>query len=631
MQTDTAQILPIILPTPKAGLNAPAIGQGVVGKATPSSNRDGIDAETLVAGEDSGDQAQTVSAFDQALAQMMMVQVQAPAAIPTPQAPSQQGLTTNPVDITAALDALQPGVTPISAPSMDAEPLLAPQAPPAASPAETTPALTQPVEAQQGNNAPILAAQGPALPVSRGTKAVAAPSASIDAANFAELSAENLPDNPPLETLPPVTATPPSDSAAVAPVSAEQVPLKGQWLRVEAAPLQPTIIVAQAPLASGSPVQASLPQAAPPQTSGVDSAPVVPSDAAPIQAQIDRPSPTSILQAMGPAVSDPGTRVTGVSLSQPLTAPIPADLTKAGAPPAQPVQQAEAQSQSIAPAQAALQTVSAAAAQPSILAQSSAVRDRFQVSGQPTLTPTTPTPASSDATPTFGAPSALAAVAVATRGGASSADTGGTFEEAASDLSEAITAKTPPSEGEASTDIFGASLPLEGRVTQASLHQSASAPLSTSATAPHLAAEISRKFEGKSAQFDVSLTPEGLGKVDVKITINARGEVSAAMRFDNPQAAAELKGRAAELQRALEQSGFSLSREGISFNDGQGQGFGAQQQQASQQDWQETARRAAQNRLFQDTSDLADATALRVAEASSAYSRRSNTGVDVRI
>jgi hypothetical protein len=117
----------------------------------------------------------------------------------------------------------------------------------------------------------------------------------------------------------------------------------------------------------------------------------------------------------------------------------------------------------------------------------------------------------------------------------------------------------------------------------------------------------------------------------VKITINARGEVSAAMKFDNPQAAAELKGRAAELQRALEQSGFSLSQEGISFSDGQGQGFNAPQQQASQQDWQETARRTAQNRLFQDSNDLADAAALRVAEASSAYSRRSNTGVDVRI
>ncbi|MEY4249295.1 MAG: hypothetical protein RJA87_928 [Pseudomonadota bacterium] len=174
-------------------------------------------------------------------------------------------------------------------------------------------------------------------------------------------------------------------------------------------------------------------------------------------------------------------------------------------------------------------------------------------------------------------------------------------------------------------------MPLEGRVSHAGLQQSSSATLSTLATAPHLAAEISRKFEGKSAQFDISLTPEGLGKVDVKITINARGEVSAAMKFDNPQAAAELKGRAAELQRALEQSGFSLSQEGISFTDGQGQGFNAPQQQASQQNWQETARRTAQSRLFQDTNDLADAAALRVAEASSAYSRRSNTGIDVRI
>jgi Meckel syndrome type 1 protein len=196
-------------------------------------------------------------------------------------------------------------------------------------------------------------------------------------------------------------------------------------------------------------------------------------------------------------------------------------------------------------------------------------------------------------------------------------------------LSEAVPAQNTQSDTEVSTDIFGAPLPLEGRLTQASLQPGSSATLSTPTTAPHLAAELSRRFEGKSAQFDISLTPEGLGKVDVKITINARGEVSAAMKFDNPQAAAELKGRAAELQRALEQSGFSLSQEGISFSDGQG--FGAAQQQANQQDWQEAARRTAQNRLFQDTNELADAAALRVAEASSAYSRRSSTGVDVRI
>ena len=258
-----------------------------------------------------------------------------------------------------------------------------------------------------------------------------------------------------------------------------------------------------------------------------------------------------------------------------------------------------------------------------------AAREASQVSGRATTVPVVSGEATSTSTPSISLP--LTAVAIATNGGANNADMGGAFEDASSDLPDTAAANITQGESDASTDIFGAPLPLEGRVTQTSLQQTSSPTLSTPATAPHLAAEISRKFEGKSAQFDISLTPEGLGKVDVKITINGRGEVSAAMKFDNPQAAAELKGRAAELQRALEQSGFSLSQEGISFTDGQGQGFNAPQQQASQQDWQETARRAAQNRMFQDSNDLADAAALRVAEASSAYSRRSSTGVDVRI
>jgi Meckel syndrome type 1 protein len=272
--------------------------------------------------------------------------------------------------------------------------------------------------------------------------------------------------------------------------------------------------------------------------------------------------------------------------------------------------------------------MSAAATQASTSAQPGS-RQSAQANSRATTQPLV----SSEATTSSTAPIAnpLTAIAIATNGGASSADTGGAFEDSPADLAQTAAAEAAQSDSEASTDIFGAPLPLEGRVTQASLHAGSSATLSTPATAPHLAAEISRKFEGKSAQFDISLTPEGLGKVDVKITINARGEVSAAMKFDNPQAAAELKSRAAELQRALEQSGFSLSQDGISFSDGQGQGFGAAQQQASQQDWQETARRTAQNRLFQDSNDLADAAALRVAEASSAYSRRSNSGIDVRI
>jgi hypothetical protein len=69
--------------------------------------------------------------------------------------------------------------------------------------------------------------------------------------------------------------------------------------------------------------------------------------------------------------------------------------------------------------------------------------------------------------------------------------------------------------------------------------------------------------------------------VDVRLEINAQGRLTAAMSFDTPQAAAELKSRAAELQRALEQAGFDLSG-GMSFDvahDRGGQGFAGHERQ----------------------------------------------------
>ena len=92
-------------------------------------------------------------------------------------------------------------------------------------------------------------------------------------------------------------------------------------------------------------------------------------------------------------------------------------------------------------------------------------------------------------------------------------------------------------------------------------------------TVASLSAQIVKKLGGRSTHFDVQLDPEGLGKVNVRVAINADGQVSAAMRFDNPQAAAELRSRAGELQRALAQSGFDLSG-GLSFDVAQDQGGG---------------------------------------------------------
>ncbi len=157
--------------------------------------------------------------------------------------------------------------------------------------------------------------------------------------------------------------------------------------------------------------------------------------------------------------------------------------------------------------------------------------------------------------------------------------------------------------------------------------QASNAPTQATATAqtvPMLATEIIRKSGGRSAQFDISLTPEGLGKVDVQISINQRGEVSASMVFDTPQAAAELRGRAAELQKSLEQSGFQLSQNGLSFSDTGRQGFGTAQQQA-QQDQHQTP---SQTRAFLEASDTAALTDLAAAKA---YTPLNSRSLDVRI
>jgi hypothetical protein len=611
MQTDYAQILPIILPVPKAGPSAPANVASADGKTASASGvekAENVALDTAVSDDDSTDQSQTLSAFDQALAQMMMVQVPAPSSKPVPQAPSQQGPATNPIDITAALDALRPGMGPELSLGLDAGSVLkAPMI--AASGPTDTPSGPLLQAADGANNAPqtlpafadlevASAINGAAANEARSAPTLKAPDqvSPTRAANFADLAPDVVGaraiDAMPLSPL----AMP--NVAVAAPAVLEQ--LQPKPIDLALSPAQP----------AGSQTQPSAPQVAAPDTTSV---------AAPLQATADRPLQASLLQAMGDAASDPTARITGTSLPQAIAAAPDTDQTLT-------LQSNLVQTQSVATAQTAAQSTSATATQAMVSGQAG-TRETSHANGRATTAPL----ASGETSSTSSIASPLTAVAIATNGGANSADTGGAFQEAPSDFSEAVTLQAAQSDSEAATDIFGAPLPLEGRVTQASLQTGSSATLSNPATAPHLAAEISRKFEGKSAQFDISLTPEGLGKVDVKITINARGEVSAAMKFDNPQAAAELKGRAAELQRALEQSGFSLSQEGISFSDGQGQGFNAPQQQASQQDWQETARRTAQNRLFQDTNDLADAAALRVAEASSAYSRRSNTGVDVRI
>lgn len=143
-------------------------------------------------------------------------------------------------------------------------------------------------------------------------------------------------------------------------------------------------------------------------------------------------------------------------------------------------------------------------------------------------------------------------------------------------------------------------------------------------TVANLAAQIVKKLEGQSSRFDLELNPQGMGRVDVRIEIGAQGQLSAAMMFDNAQSAQELKARASELQRMLEQAGFDLSG-GLSFNvadHGRQQGQAWQDQSDNGRTFRGQAFRAAL-----ETAGDADS----AAQGALRLRRGVNAGLDLRI
>jgi len=164
---------------------------------------------------------------------------------------------------------------------------------------------------------------------------------------------------------------------------------------------------------------------------------------------------------------------------------------------------------------------------------------------------------------------------------------------------------------------------------QAQVHASIhSAVRGSPETVANLAAQIIQKLDGRSTRFDVELNPIGLGQVNVAVEIAANGKMTAALSFETQHAANELRGRSADLQRALEQAGFDVSG-GLSFDvAGDGRSAWADQQQQQQQ---QQASGAWRGRAFQavlgtagDAADLAAASALNP-------QRRTRSGVDVKV
>ncbi len=86
-------------------------------------------------------------------------------------------------------------------------------------------------------------------------------------------------------------------------------------------------------------------------------------------------------------------------------------------------------------------------------------------------------------------------------------------------------------------------------------------------TTAQLTVQIVKRLEGRSTRFEMALTPEDLGRVEVSVEIDADGQLAARLAFDSPAAAAELRGRVDELRRQLEQAGFTIGQDALDFSE----------------------------------------------------------------
>ncbi|HTC82743.1 MAG TPA: flagellar hook-length control protein FliK [Rhizomicrobium sp.] len=83
---------------------------------------------------------------------------------------------------------------------------------------------------------------------------------------------------------------------------------------------------------------------------------------------------------------------------------------------------------------------------------------------------------------------------------------------------------------------------------------------------PALAVEIAAKSQSGAKQFDIRLDPPELGRVEVRLSIDASGKASAHLSADQPQTLSLLQKDAPILTRALRDAGLDVSQDGLNFS-----------------------------------------------------------------
>ncbi len=99
-----------------------------------------------------------------------------------------------------------------------------------------------------------------------------------------------------------------------------------------------------------------------------------------------------------------------------------------------------------------------------------------------------------------------------------------------------------------------------------------------------VAATMVKKFQNGDKKFFVRLDPPELGKIEVELKISADNKVSAILKTENQQALNELMRGARDLVNSLNQAGFDLTENDLSFslNSNGNQNNNSQNQQAEE-------------------------------------------------
>jgi flagellar hook-length control protein FliK len=142
----------------------------------------------------------------------------------------------------------------------------------------------------------------------------------------------------------------------------------------------------------------------------------------------------------------------------------------------------------------------------------------------------------------------------------------------------------------------------------------------------YLAAQMVKRLDGKATQFDMELHPADMGRVDVQMKIGQDGRLNAQLSFDNPAAAAEFRSRSGELRQSLEQAGFQLTDDSLSFKERSPQDFGQGASQGFDQGSGASGQSGSRARAFRDSEITAQ-----TADAVQPTPGRSVLGLDMRV